>query len=115
MTNITAHRGDDETYVFTVTSSSSGQIDLNGADARFTAKVNSRDSDDDAVIVKTTGDGIDIFNPQNQITVTLAAADTINLIGTHYLYDLQVTSGGKTSTVATGLLRLRRDVSVTAP
>ena len=110
-------RGDDREFTFTLTEDG-GPLDLTGAGIRFTAKRERTDDDTAAVIAKTVGAGITIdADPLSGVCVlAIAATDTSGLGGTIILpFDLQVTRGGTSRTVVTGLLAVRADVSRTAP
>jgi hypothetical protein len=96
--------GDDLTVAFTVAG-----LNLTGATVRWEAfaweagpkyGVPSATAD----ITKTTGDGIEVTGAEaGEFEVTLVPADTSALAGT-YFHEAQVTVGGKTYTVARGLL-----------
>lgn len=116
MTALSMFRGDDREFTFTLTEDG-GPMDLTGADVRFTAKSNVSRDDDAAAISKSTVAGVAIdADPTTGIcVVTVNAADTEDLGGTVLEYDLQVTRGGKTRTVARGRLTVNHDVTRTAP
>jgi hypothetical protein len=77
----------------------------------FSAKADTADADDDAVIQKASGYGI---TPDGNVaSVTLVPEDTANVTVKTLLWDIQAqhTVSGEVRTVATGNLRLSRDVT----
>jgi hypothetical protein len=110
MPTLDTFRGDTAEIRATV----SGVV-LDDAFVRFTAKRVPTDADVDALIVKTSDDGITVAG---QIaTIALEPADTAELrVGSSLFCDIQVTDGvGSVATVWTGRLRILRDISVTTP
>jgi len=114
--NLVAKRGDDEEYAITVTGSAGEPFDLTDCELQFTAKRRLTDPDEEAVIVKTSGDGIEVTNPTGGLaTMTLTSADTAGLPAhrTGLYYDIQVTdSDGLISTPIEGRMTVRPDVTV---
>lgn len=110
-------RGDDRTLSVDLSETGGGAIDLTGAAVRFTGKVNTQDADDDALIVKTVGDGITIADPPTgEIAIDIAASDTSSFAGkVDLVCDVQISVGGKTRTVWLGRLTVLPDVSRTSP
>lgn len=116
MTELSMYRGDEPSLDITLTSAGV-PVNLTGVALRFTAKYHTWDSDDDAVITKTTDDGITVTAPASGvIAVDFLAADTADLVGTVVLvWDVQGVLDGKTKTLARGTLRVSPDVSRTSP
>ena len=110
-------RGDDRAFVLSLVEDGAA-LDLTGADVRITAKRSRGDSDDDAILVATVGDGITVdADPTSGVaTWSIAADDTSTLEGLVRLpFDVQVTRGGSTRTVLRGRLTIDPDISRTAP
>lgn len=104
MSDLSMYRGDDRTLTITASEP------LTGSDIRFTAKVSR--ADDEAVIEKTTGDGIEIGDPDTTATVTIDAADTEDLGPVNLRWDIEITDAlGKVRTVAVGRLLILADVT----
>jgi hypothetical protein len=121
-TYLSMTRGDDESFDVHVVDRDGVDVDLSGADLRFTAKRDVTDADVDAVITKTlTGavsDGITIVTAVEGLArIDIDDTDTDALTrGTLLVWDLQVVdSTDKVRTVASGTLRIIVDVSRTAP
>ena len=114
MIKLEMYRGDDREFTLTLTEDGA-PMDLTGATVRWTARV--RAGDADTVIAKTSSAGIAIANdPTTGVAVlTIDAADTSGFAGRRDLvWDVEVTRGGKTRTVLTGVLRVLVDVSWSA-
>jgi hypothetical protein len=112
------YRGDTRVFDVTITDENGTAVDLSTSDLRFTAKYDSRDPDDEAVIVKTVDyGGIDLGPGTGEATITIDPLDTADLERTTtLLWDLQVTdSTGQVSTAAGGRLIISADISVTTP
>lgn len=120
MTLLSMTRGDLATYRITLTDRDTGEpIDLGQVDEiTFTAKSDTGDPDDDAVIVKTIGDGIELDDyPETGLaTLTITPDDTETLLGwTMLVWDLQVDNGnGDVRTPLRGHLEVTADVSLTS-
>lgn len=111
-------RGDDVEFNVVVTDQAGDPVDLTGIDLRFTAKRDSGDGDDDAIIVKTTGAGITVTDEAGGLaTISIDAADTDELgVPASLTWDLQSTDeAAKVRTLAGGTLAISPDVSRTAP
>lgn len=107
MSVISLYRGDDRTASVDVTT------DITGAELTFLVKARRHDADADAVITKTTGDGITVTDASLGLaTIALAAADTDDLdTRPFYRWELQaVDATGATHTLATGRFVLIRDL-----
>lgn len=105
MTTLSMYRGDDR--MLTITASE----DLEGSEITFSAKRSTRD-DAPVLISKSVGDGIAIGDPTTSAVVTLDAVDTADLAPGTLFWDIEVVDVlGKVHTVATGKLRIRRDVT----
>jgi hypothetical protein len=104
MSYLSMYRGDDR--VLDITASET----LTGSTLRFTAK--QRRTDTEAVIEKSTGDGITIGSPATTASIAIDAADTEDLEPTVLFWDIEVTDvTGKVHTVATGRLEIHADVT----
>lgn len=118
MTALSMYRGDAAAFRFSIVDEDGDPLDLDTVDLRFTAKRHVEDDDDDAIIVKTSGDGIEADTPGTCV-VRLLASDTDDLHApTRLLWDLQSTNIGDAEdvhTLLTGTLGIRADVSRTAP
>lgn len=77
----------------------------------FTAKADTEDADDDALIQKASGYGISVEG--STASVALVPDDTVTVAERTLLWDIQAqhTVSGEVRTVATGNLRLSRDVT----
>jgi hypothetical protein len=112
--NLIAKRGDDETFAITITGTDGGPFDLTDCEVQFTAK-RRLDPDEDAVIVKTLDDGIEVTNPSGGLaTLSISSGDTSGLpphrIGLYY--DIQITDAdGLITTPIEGRLTVRPDVT----
>jgi hypothetical protein len=122
MTRLATFRGDDETFVITVLDEAGDPLALTGATLRFTAKRRATDPDADLVISKTTGAGIthdadQVGAGKGKATIALVPGDTSALTGpTVLVWDLQLQDASTlVQTVASGSLRIRADISRTAP
>lgn len=122
MTKLATFRGDNESFSVTVRDPAGALIDLTGATLRFTAKYRAGDLDVDSVITKTTGSGITHAADQPGVgkgiaTIALLPADTVDLAAPLVLiWDVQLRDAATlVQTVASGSLRVRADVSRTAP
>lgn len=117
-TYLSMYRGDDESFDVHVVDRDGVDVDLTGAELRFTAKRDVTDADNDAVISKTTGAGVTTVTAVEGLArIDIDAADTDAMArGTLLVWDLQVVDTfDKVRTVASGSLRIMVDVSRTAP
>ena len=106
MSVLSIYRGDDRTLTITASAS------LTDSEVTFTAKRSKRDADEDAVIQKTTGAGVEIGDPDTTAEVTIDAADTMDLEPVALYWDVQVVDGtGSVRTVAAGRLVIKADVT----
>jgi hypothetical protein len=121
-TNLTLHKGDTHYLEVAVTREDSNGVDqpVNITDAKlwFTAKVDAKDLDEDAIIQKgttnTTLSGIDITDAAGgEAVIKLDAADTEVGIGTQFLYwDLQMKETDNTiTTLNSGRLALSDQIT----
>lgn len=110
-------RGDDRTFTLDLVEGGAA-MDLTGADVRFVAKRAIGDEDDDAFLVKTVGDGIEIDDDptSGRAVLTIDAADTSDLTGLErFSFGVRVTRGGSTRTPISGRLEVSPDVARTTP
>lgn len=108
-TRLEMYRGD--TRFIQVTTTVEG---LPSADVRFTAKRSTKDTDLEAIISKVSGIGIDVVD--YIAVITIDPTDTILLSPQTLVWDVQVTdSSGQVQTIADGTLRIKADISRTAP
>lgn len=113
MATLTMTRG-DSTILDLVVADGGTPVDLTGVSMWWTAKRRHTDTDDQAVIAKTVGDGIAVTNaPGGLATVTIDPDDTAGLDNSSALWwDLQVKDGaGKVRTLAAGRLVVNADVT----
>lgn len=113
-------RGDAAGWEFEVTNPrTKARVQLAGAGGlRFTVKRRQADDDDDAITVRTIGDGIEVTDAANGLLeVRLEAAATDSLTrGITYLWDLQLTDAmNRPMTIAEGELVVRLDIGRTVP
>ena len=117
MSLLTLHRGDTEVYTISLTNDAGTALDLTGLTITFTAKRRPTDSDLDAVLSKSTADGIVVDDdPTTGIAVlTIDPADTEDLTDLRSLYwDIQVDDGaGDVRTPLLGLLAITADITRT--
>ena len=117
MNDLAMFRGDDRVLTVTIIDTE-GEVDLTEAVLRFTAKRKIGDSDANAVIVKTSTDGIDTGEDPTLgvATIALDAADTVDEDPGRLHCDIQlIDSDDKVRTIWLGTLTLVADVSETAP
>jgi hypothetical protein len=127
------YRGDDRTWLVTLTTVVNGEITswgLSGMSLRWTAKRKATDSDDDAVIKLTSdngdlwGDVIELSNGQVHVTIPASATDGLTA-ETKLVWDLQMVNGfsGEIRTVPDpnlkgpryGTLLIKVDITRTVP
>ncbi len=108
-TDIKVYRGDDVTFVVTITDSAGDAVDITDGTLWFTVKKNKSDTDTDASIQKevtshtTPGSGI--------TAITLSDSDT-DLDAGQYFYDIQfVNSTGDVTTYGVGNFIILQDVT----
>lgn len=112
-------RGDDRTLELTIVDKEGAAVNLTDTYLWFTAKVSLNDSDDEAVIFKTTGGGgITITDASGGLAeITLAPIDTINIPGRQSLtlfWDLQSkSSSDKITTLDGGTMVIKAGVTRT--
>lgn len=108
-------RGDDKTRNITVTTPDGTPVDLSEAQQiTFTAKRRMTDSDDDAVIRKSLGDGIEVDDETSNVAhIAFVPDDTNDLTVPRLLvFDLEVIDAeGKVATILIGYLRITPDVT----
>lgn len=104
-------RGDDRTLTLTVTG-----VDLTTASSiRFMAKCAYTDGDGDAVFSKSLTDGITV-NSSTSAVITIADTDWEDLHYKPLFFDVEVIAvDGKVHTVVDGTIKVRDDVTRTAP
>jgi hypothetical protein len=116
MTYIAAIRGDREEYDITLVDEEGQPLDLTDLALTFTAKRRLTDTDANAVIIKTDGDGITVDSPEDGIAIlTLTPEDTEDLLRERTLYwDVQTDDGaGDVQTPLSGRLVISADVTRT--
>ena len=108
-------RGDSRSFALTLTDGAGAPLDLTDAALTFTAKRNLDDEDEDAVILKTDGAGIEVaVDPTDGLaTLTIDPEDTEDLAHSIVLYwDLQVEDAvGGVQTPLSGRLSVKADVT----
>lgn len=121
MADLTVTRGDTLRLTVTVTNADGSAYDLTGATMRFTVKRSVWDDDSAAPIALYwisggAASGITVSNPASGVaTITATGTQTATLVTTAHVYDVQVSRGGDTWTVASGMLLVTADVTRTAP
>lgn len=121
MSDLIAVRGDNEAYDLQVATGAGVAIDLTGASLWFTVKKNSTHKDLQALIQKTTDDGIDLAyqgvatpsgaDTTGQATIYLVPADTIKIVPGTYYYDVQMMISGIVTTLVSGDIEITADVT----
>jgi hypothetical protein len=115
MTKYDITRGDTAYFRCAVTEDGD-PFDLTGLTLRATAKRSYAQADAAAVFQKVSGDGIELDEEDPSIAIVrIDAEDTEGLADreTKLLFDLQLTSGTEVFTLATGLLVVAPDVTLT--
>lgn len=107
-------KGDHKTYELVVTKISDGsRADITAGVLIYTVKIDGTDTT--ATIQKSSENAgeIDITDPvEGEAEINLVPADTQDLEPTTYVFDVEFTdSAGKKSTVVTGTLKLKQDVT----
>lgn len=98
------YRGDDRTLTITASES------LTGSELRFTART--RRGAEEAVIEKSSGEGIALGDPATTALITIDAADTVDLAPGALYWDIEITDAtDKVHTVAAGRLAILEDVT----
>lgn len=118
MTFLRITRGDDETLNVLVKDRDTGlPIDLEGAELWWMVKALEDDEDIDALVTKTSVDGIEIAPDQDtdtgEATVTVNAADTEGVEPGIWFWELQGLLGvpeATLKTLASGRIRISRDL-----
>ena len=117
MTLLSMTRGDTRAFAIALTDADGLPLDLTDLTLTFTAKLRQTDTDANAVIVKTEGDGITIGDDPTDGTATLVISpeDTEGLTRRTSLYwDVQVEDSlGAVSTPLAGRLVVSLDVTQT--
>lgn len=116
-------RGKNATLDLTIVDRDGELVDLTAVYLWFTAKLELSDTDDDAVIYKTTVDGITVDPDQvtntGEAAVAIEPADTLGLNnnGGHVLHwDLQSYDNSEVRVLASGTLVVKASVTMaTAP
>lgn len=115
MSELIAIRGDDEIYdVEFKMPDGTTPLNLTGVQGIwFTAKRSSLDPDADALVQKSLGSGITVVSaPAGTATITIDAADTVDIEPTVLVWDAQVKDSlGKIRTAAQGTLKITADVT----
>ncbi len=116
---IQMHSGDDKDLVFTIKDTAGAVIDITGAELRWALS-----NLDPAVTIKPAptgsvkiskdniggGGAVITDGPSGVATITLLQTDTDALFATLYYYELEMVLTTKKSTVATGTLRICKDL-----
>ncbi len=113
-TKLIMYRGDEPTFFLEAKQADGSDMDISSGELFFTAKSSYRQSDDDAYIFKTIGDGIVVSSgPEGRFNVTVDTEDTSGMYAPALLvWDVQyVTSGGKPITLLDGTLLIKPDVT----
>lgn len=115
MTVLQITRGDRNVFDLALTGADGTALDLTDLTIAFTAKRRLRDADDDAVLAKTTANGIAIVSAiGGTATLTLEGEDTTDLEGPLY-WDVQVDDlAGDIRTPLRGKLVIVHDVTRSA-
>lgn len=114
--NITADdqwfTGEDKSLVFTVyQSDGSTAEDITGWSLSWMLKRNKRDADADALITKTTGDGIALTTPESGVcTVSVADTETEDLRGGRYYHELKRTDAGSEAVLSYGSAQVQQSI-----
>ena len=114
MTLLQVTRGDRHVFDLALTDGAGAPLDLTARSLRFTAKTRIADSDADAVLVKTIGDGIELVDAdEGTATLTIEPDDTSDIdLPRTLIWDLQVEDGaGDVRTPLRGKLAIVRDVT----
>jgi hypothetical protein len=115
MTKYDITRGDTTYFRCTVTEDGD-PFPLTGLELRATAKRSYGQTDAEAVFQKVSGDGIELDEGDSSVAIVrIDPADTEGLGDREVklLFDLQLTSGTEVFTLATGLLVVSPDVTLT--
>lgn len=108
-------RGDRAVFTLVLNDTSGTPIDLEDHTVMFMAKERLLDTDDDAVISKIEGDGIDISESPDtgEIALILEPEDTEGLVdASRLVWDVQIDDGfGDVQTPLSGTLVIKADVS----
>jgi len=114
--NINVFRGDSKTIEKTLSDEDGVIVDLTGAELRFSVKLDRFLLDADALISKSSpSSGITITDATGgKFEVEIDAADT-DLEIRDFEYDIQLKdSGGKVTTIFTGVFTIEQDVTKTS-
>lgn len=116
MTDLSVRRGDDQRLDLAIVDATGAPFDLTGAFLWLTAKRNRSDADSDAVLRKTSDDGITVDGDPTLglAAIQLDAADTADFpaYAHSYPFDVQLLDGaGQTTTVVDGILTITPDVT----
>lgn len=108
--NLSVVRGDDKSYLITITDGDEVAIDITGWTVFFTVK---EDIDDLDAVAKIQKDIITHTDPTNGVTtITVTDVDTALDIGNYY-YDVQVKRGdGTIVTILSGVFTIERDITI---
>lgn len=111
---LTMYRGDSAAFNLSAKQSDGSPMNLTTGTLFFTVKSHSRQLDTDALLQKSTGNGITVTDAVGGLfTVTLSPSDTADAYAPSYMvWDVQyVTSGGNVYTLADGQLLLKADIT----
>lgn len=115
MTDFSVDHGTDNTLDLVLVDGANQPLNLTGASIWFTAKRRYSDTDADAIIQKTVGDGITVDNAAGGLAhVTLLPEDTFDLpfYRQTFRYDVKVkSSDGISAIVARGQLTIEPAVT----
>ena len=117
MSDITAIRGDNETYDLTIADALGNRVDLTSASLWFTVKARKADRDNAMLIRKTVGSGITLADQgspttKGMSTIAILPNDTAKLLAPNdYYYDVQLKVGDTITTVVDGVFALEEDIT----
>jgi len=104
-------RGNDATFQLTVKKIDGSAYSLLNCTLNFYVKRKETEKNADAVLTKTTGDGISVGDLTGIVTITILDGDTTDLeVGVNFVYDIELlTPVGLKFTILRGVFRLRQN------
>jgi len=112
--NLIVTKGDSKTIPLTLSLNGYDPLNLTGAAIKFTVKQSPRDTQSDAVVAKSVGNGITVVNASGgQITIDFVPADTDTKEELLPMtFDIEVTlSGGSKYTLHRGVFTITNGTS----
>ena len=111
--NIVVVQGDDKSVPVILSLNQYAPLDLSGATIKFTLKKSPADPATETLLSKSVGSGITVVDSAaGSITIDFVPADTNDLDAMLPLtFDIEVTSGGKKSTVERGVFTVSSGTS----